>query len=165
MREKGTAQMATHTVTSRDFIRPDRNVRTMDFKEEASQTFLKGAVVVQDATNKDEVEEAGADPTARILGIALEDASGTADTKILVGLAEPGAEFVGRVQDTGTLAVGNLGTNYGLVYDSTNTIWRVDLSDTSNVNVTVTGFVDAVGDVNGRVRFQFLASARGIYKG
>ena len=157
--------MATLTVSSKDFIRPDRNVRSRAFKEEASQTFKKGAIAVQDATNKDEAEEAGADPTARILGVFLEDASGTADTKILVALAEPGAEFVGRVQDGGTLAVGNLGTNYAVVYDSTNAIWRVDLSDTTNVSVTVTGFVDDIGDVNGRVRFQFIASTRGIYKG
>lgn len=157
--------MATISVSSKSYIRPYRNVRTASFKEEASQTFKLGAVVVQDATNKDEVEESGSDATARILGVALEDASGTADTKILVGLAEPGAEFVAHIEDAATLVVGNLGTDYGLVYDSSNTIWRVDTSDTSNKSVTVTGFVDAVGDVNGRVSFQFLAAARGQYKG
>jgi hypothetical protein len=158
--------MATLNVTSKSFIRPfSAGIRTREYKEEASQTFKKGAILVQDATAKDECEEAGSDPTARILGVSMDDASGTADTKILVSLAEPGAEFVGHVQDGGTLAASNLGTNYGLVYDATNTIWRVDLSDTSNVNVVVTGFVDEIGDVNGRVRFQFLAAARGIYKG
>lgn len=158
--------MATHTVTSRDVIKPFRGtIRTTAFKEEASQTFKMGAVVVQDATNKDEVEQAGADPTALILGVAAEAASGVADTKILVWLAEPGAEFIARVQDTGTLAVGNVGTDYGLVYDSSNAIWRVDTSDTANVNVTITELVDPVGDVNGRVAFQFKASARGLYKG
>jgi hypothetical protein len=157
--------MATISVSAKSYIRPFNDVRTMSLKEEASQTFKLGAVLVLDATTKDEVEEAGADPVARIAGIALEAASGTADTPILFGLAEPGAEYVAHIEDGATLAVGNLGTNYGLVYDGTNTIWRVDTSDTSNVNVTVTGFVDAVGDVNGRVRFQFLAAARGIYKG
>jgi hypothetical protein len=157
--------MATITVTSKSFIRPDRNVRSRSFKEEASQSFKKGALVIQDATNKDEVETAGADAVAGILGIALDDATGVADSPILVGLAEPGAEFVGHIEDGATLVVGNLGTDYGMVYDSSNTIWRVDTSDTTNKSVTVTGFVDAVGDVNGRVRFQFLAGVRGIYKG
>ena len=158
--------MATISVSSGSYIRPlSAGGRTRSYKEEASQTFRRGAVLIQDATTKDEVEEAGTDPVARIVGIAAEAASGTADTQILVHLAEPGVEFVGHVQDTGTLAVGNIGTNYGLVYDSTFTIWRVDLSDTTNVNVTVTRFVDEVGDVNGRVGFQFLSSVTGIYKG
>lgn len=157
--------MATRSVSSKDYIRPYNQVRCGSWKEEASQTYKLGAVLVQDATAKDEVEEAGADPTTLIVGIALSDASGTADTAQLVALAEPGAEFVGVVQDTGTLAAGNVGTNYGLVKDSTNDIWRVDLSDTTNVNVTVTGLIDPAGDVNGRVRFQFLASARGQFKG
>lgn len=158
--------MATISVTSKSFMRPfSAGVRTREFKEEASQTFKKGAVLVQDATAKDECEESGSDATARFLGIAMEDASGVADTKILVALAEPGAEFVGHIEDAATLVVGNIGTDYGLVYDSSNTIWRVDTSDTSNKSVTVTGFVDEVGDVNGRVRFQFLAAARGLYKG
>lgn len=157
--------MATISVSAKSYIRPYKNVRTEAFKEEASQTFKLGDVLVQDATNKDEVEISGSDATARIVGIALEDASGTADTKILVGLAEPGAEFVGHIEDAATLAVGQLGTDYGLVADTTNNIWRVDTSDTTNKSVTVTGFVDAVGDVNGRVRFQFLAAARGQFKG
>lgn len=158
--------MATIAVNSHGYLRPFRgNIRHRAFKEEASQTFKRGAVVIQDATAKDEVEEAGADPVARILGLAAEPASGTADTKILVALAEPGCEFMGHVQDTGTLAAANVGTNYGLVYDATNLIWRVDLSDTTNVNVTVTELIDAVGDVNGRVAFQFLSSVTGIYKG
>ncbi len=158
--------MATLSVSAKDYIRPiGGNLRTKSYKEEASQTFKLGAVVICDSTDKDQVETAGADPTAAILGIALQDATGTADTPILVGLAEPGVEFVARVQDAGTLAVGNLGTDYGMVYDSTNTIWRVDLSETTNKNVTVTAFVDEVGDINGRVRFQFLAAARGLFKG
>jgi hypothetical protein len=157
--------MATLSVSSKDYIRAYKGGRCESFKEEASQTYKLGAVLVQDATDKDEVEEAGADPTARIVGIALSDASGTADTAQLVALAEPGVEFVARVEDGASISGANIGTNYGLVKDSTNNIWRVDTSDTTNVNVTVTGLVDADGDVNGRVRFQFLASARGQFKG
>ena len=158
--------MATHTVGPNDYIRPYRGpVRTRAFKEEASQSFRYGAVVVQDASTKDEVEEAGSDPTARILGVAAEAAGGVADVKRLVYLAEPGVEFVARVQDTGTLAAANVGTEYGLVKDGTNNIWRVDLSETSNTNVIVTELIDPIGDVNGRVAFQFKAAARGINPG
>jgi len=158
--------MATISVGKKSYIRPYRGpVRIKEFKEEASQTFKLGAVVIQDSSAKDEVEEAGTDPTARILGVAAQAASGTADTKIPVWLAEPGVTFIGHIESGASLAAGNIGTNYGLVYDATNEIWRVDTSETSNVNVTVIGFVDAVGDVNGRVEFQFLAAARGLFKG
>jgi hypothetical protein len=157
--------MATLSVSSKDYIRAYKGGRTESFKEEASQTYKLGAVLVQDATAKDEVEEAGADPVARIVGIALSDASGTADTAQLVALAEPGTEFIARIEDGATLAVASVGTNYALVKDSTNNIWRVDTSDTTNVSVTVTGLIDAVGDINGRVRFQFIASTRGQFKG
>jgi len=160
--------MATITVTSRGYIRPARaaHVQHRRFKEEASQTFVRGAIVIQDATTKDEVETAGADPVAGILGIADEAATGVADTMISVALAGPDAEFVAHVEDAAATAVGNLGTNYAVVYDSTNAIWRVDTSDTTNVSVTVTGFwpEDAIGDVNGRVIFKFMPGACGLSK-
>ena len=157
--------MATISVSSNSYMRPWRgNHRHRNFEEEASQTYRLGAVVVQDATAKEEVEEAGADPVALILGIAAEAASGTAGTARSVCMAEPGAEFVGHIQDSGTLAAASIGTNYAVVYDTTNTIWRVDTSDTTNACVTVTELVDAVGDVNGRVAFTFMPSTTGIYK-
>jgi hypothetical protein len=157
--------MATISVSSKSYIRPYNNVRTMQLKEEASQTYKLGAILIVDATTKDEVEEAGTDAVAGIAGIALADATGTADTPALFALAEPGAEFVGHIEASATLTDAMLGTDYGTVYDSSNAIWRVDTSDTTNKSVTITGFVDEVGDVNARVRFQFMAAARGIFKG
>jgi hypothetical protein len=157
--------VATISVSTNSYIRPYRgNHRFRNFEEEASQTYRLGAIVVQDATAKEEVEEAGADPVALILGIAAEAASAVTGTPRLVCMAENGAEFVGHIQDSGTLAAGLIGTNYAVVYDTTNLIWRVDTSDTTNACVTVTELVDPVGDVNGRVAFTFMPSTTGIYK-
>lgn len=158
--------MATISVSSKSYIRPaGRGTCThRDYKEEASQTIVLGEILVQDATTKDEVEAAGADPVALIVGIAMQDGLGVADTPINVALAGPEAEFIGHIEDAATLAVGNLGTNYAVVKDATNDIWRVDTSDTTNVCVTVTGFYDAVGDVNGRVYFKFMPATVGINK-
>jgi hypothetical protein len=149
--------MATIAVNSKSYIRPRRgDCRTRAYKEEASQTFVLGEILIQDGTTKDEVEIAGADQVANIVGVAARAATGTANTMIDVWLAEPGTEFIGHIQDAGTLAAADLGTNYAVVKDSTNVIWRVDTSDTANACVTITDFIDAVGDVNARVAFQFL---------
>lgn len=151
--------MATISVSSNSYMRPYRgDHRHRSFEEEASQSYRLGAVVVTDATAKEEVEEAAADPVANILGIAAEAASGVTGRFVSVCLAEAGAEFVGHIQDTGTLANASIGVNYAVVYDTTNLIWRVDTSDTTNACVTVTELVDAAGDVNGRVAFRFMPS-------
>lgn len=155
--------MATLTVSSGDYMRPFRGpVRIFHAPEAASQTFKKGyPLIAGTASGKEnQVKIAGSDPTTGILGIACEDASGVEGTDIAFWIAEPGVEFIARVQDTGVLVYTSKGMAYGIVLDATNLIWRIDLSDTTNVNNIVTGLVDAVGDVNGNVSFQWKASSR-----
>jgi hypothetical protein len=160
--------MATHSVSQYDYIRPYRgDVRLRNRPEAPSQTFPIGTPLITgaDAGEEIQVKTAGSDPTTGILGFSAQAATGTEDENISFWLAEPGVEFVARVQDTGVLDYTNIGTAYGMVYDSTNDIWRVDLSDTTNVNVIVTALIDADGDVNGRVAFQVKASARSPFLG
>lgn len=155
--------MATLTVSSGDYLRPHRGpVRIFNAPEGAAQTFRIGAPLKLSAVagHENEVLVVGTDPTAGVLGVAAENATGVQGNVIAYWIAEPGVEFVGRVQDTGTLAYTQKGVAYGIVLDATNGIWRVDLSDTTNVNTIVTDLVDAVGDVNGRVAFQWKASVR-----
>ena len=158
--------MATLTVTSRDYIRPHRGrARLRTFPEDASQTFKKGDPLIfgNTAGNENRVKIAGADPTA-IIGFAAQDASGVTGADVSVWLAKGEAEFVGRVQDSGALDQTQIAAaGYGLVADGTNSIWRVDVSDTTNVNVHITQLIDADADVNGRVAFFVLAAARLVY--
>ena len=137
---------------------PYRLTRNSHFEEGASQSFKYGHIVV---LSSGQLIKGGSDPTANtVVGIASEDASGTQATKIGVYAATEDAEFLGRVQDTGTLTLALIGTQVGLVLDATNDIFRVDLGDTSNKRVTITKLYDAVGDVNGRVIFKFMNAAR-----
>jgi hypothetical protein len=150
--------MATIVVGAGNKVKPHRKCRIAYFPEAASQSFDAGDVVI---LSSGKVAIAGSDPAANtIVGVAAQDATGVTDTKIGVYLPTEDAEFSANVQDTGALAITNVGAQYGLVLDSTNAIFRVDLSDTTNKRVTVTELLDAAGDVNGRVVFKFMNAAR-----
>lgn len=146
--------MATIAVSK---IKPYRVVsRSQSFPEGASQTFAEGDVVILSATSDkgNKITIAGTDPVTRIVGIAQAAASGTEDTLIPVALSNYENEFIGNVEGTTALDADFVGLRCGLVNDGSG-IWRVDTSDTTNKSVRITGLVDAVGDVKGRVTFRF----------
>jgi hypothetical protein len=162
--------MATRTVGAGDCIRPYRTAkgspRIFHAPEGAAQTFKKGYPLIFDTTGGSEnrVTVAGSDP-AYIVGYAAEDASGVTGRDITIYAADPDTEFVGVVQNTGTLAHTNVGTKYGIVADAGNSIWRVDLTETTAaaVHAEITELIDPVGTVNGRVAFKPVAfDATGI---
>lgn len=97
------------------------------FKEEASQTFKAGTPVKLDGG---EVEIA-TDGTVGFLGIAQEDASGTADTLISVQVVRPGDRVIARVTNNGTDALPTTltqGMAYGWYIDS-DSVFYVDAND------------------------------------
>ena len=123
-------------------------------KEAASETFKKGAVL---GLASGLLSELGADPT-NILGVALADGQNvTTNPRNEVALAKPGALFIANLSGASVTAQTDLGTKYGLVKVGTN--WHVDKTDTTNTRVVVRSVdVDAIGDINGRVVFEFLAA-------
>lgn len=129
--------------------------------EEASQTFVEGAILVPDASSG-EIEEAGADPT-NIAGVAEHAASGTAGTDVKFTPALPGVVFemtlAGGAAADHTLVAGDLFARYGLVVQTTVTPnrWVIDASDTTNDRVVIVGLRDPIGTVNGRVYAVFLS--------
>jgi len=151
--------MATIVVTSKNVIRPRRLARTIgNIPEGATQSYKNGAVVV---LNAGKVVKGASDPAANtVLGVAADAASAVTDGKGIIYAADENAEFIGNVQDTGALALANVGLACGLVLDAGRDIFRVDLSDTTNLVVRVTELIDAVGDINGAVVFKFLNAAR-----
>jgi hypothetical protein len=153
--------MATIVVNSKNVMRTRRQNRIAYFLEGATQSFKAGHVVV---LNAGKVVKGASDPAAgTVLGLAAEDATGITDSKVGVFVGDEGGEFIGNVQDTGALALANVGLSCGLVLDAVNNIFRVDLGDTTNLQVKVTELVDAVGDINGLVVFKFLNAARVPY--
>lgn len=160
--------MATRTVTSKDWMKPFRGkLRCAAYPEGATQSFKIGAPVILSSVSGQEtsVITAAADPETRILGLAAEAATGTTGSMISIWIADSDAEFMGVIEDGAALLRTNVDTLYALVYDSTNTIWRVDTSDTSHDSVVVTSLIDDVGTVNGRVSFAFIPGVRAPYRG
>lgn len=127
----------------------------------ASETWAKGSVVIR---SSGQLAEAAADPTADIVGFATHGVtSATANDEVSYVPATPNQEFILTLDDqsdqgTHVLAVTNQYVDYALQVDSDG-IWFVDVNDTSNTGVVVTGLVDPVGTTPGRVRVRVLHDA------
>lgn len=138
------------------------------FRVDASQTIVVGDLIVL-STDTDEgnrIKKAGADPTTdrKIVGFAAEaittGASPAATDTIPVWLATGDAEFIAHCEDAAAIDNDDISTEYGMVNDSTNGIWRVDRSETTAKLVRVLDLADAHGDVNGRLVFHVIAPER-----
>ena len=138
--------------------------RIEGMREGASQTFDAGAALVRstagDGTGRRVVvaTDATLGITAAanaLVGFAAEDASGTTNALISVYCADAQTEFVGNIC-TASVAdqptdVDFVGVAAGLVPDTTNAVWRVDMADTAaNKFVMITRLYpgDSVGDTN-----------------
>lgn len=141
----------TFTISAGNKLRPYRNCRKRNFLEAASQTFVRGDVLIlETASDKGhQVKSAAADPTTDrgLVGVAAEDASGVENTSISVYLFTPDSEF--RVNGNTLLDNDQVGVQYGIIRDATNKIWQLDISETSAKVFTVLELIDAHGDTNG----------------
>lgn len=161
--------MATISVSAGNYIRPHRNCRMRQFPVKVSQTILIGDPIILETTADlgHRVAKAGADPAAdrSFVGFAAEaittGAVHVASTdKLLVWVAEQGSEFVVHVQDAGALDNDDIGVEYGIVADATNSIYRLDRTETTAKVFRVLELLDAHGDVNGRVVAAVIAPER-----
>lgn len=131
----------------------------MKMVEHASQTFKVGAILVQDqSTGK--LKEAAADPD-RIFGIAEEDGHDVASPgnsdNVAFALATGDTVFVGNLFTAQTTAYTDIGGSYGVTKVGNN--WTVDktkVTTSRRVRIIDLDRRDAVGDIQGRVLFQFV---------
>jgi hypothetical protein len=135
----------------------------------SSNAIILGRIVAFDVntdSNADQIlpssQTAGVVMSTAIVGIAAESAVGpgstnTRGTVISVWEANPLIEFRAHTQGA-TLQSSQVGKTKAIVWDSTLTIHKVDLSNSTliNVRVVVTQLIDAIGDSGGAVAFRFL---------
>lgn len=161
--------MATISVSSGSYIRPYRNVRVRRFLVDVSQTVRVGDPLVlgADTDEGNRVKVAGADPATdrRFVGFAAEAITTTAThnattDRVLVWLATQEAEFLAHCEDAAAIDNDDISTEYGIVNDATNNIWRLDRSETSAKVFRVLELLDAHGDVNGRLVVSVIAPER-----
>jgi len=156
--------MATINVAK---VQPRRHVEVRHFPEGASQTFVRGDLLTFSGTadTGNRVIKATSGTTAsQLVGFAAESASGTAGTMIAVWLADEMAEFTANICTVtcgdDTIDLDDLGDAYGMLADTTNAAWRINLAETTSNNqwAVITEIIDASGDTNGRVAFKILKS-------
>jgi len=89
---------------------------------------------------------------------AVSGSTATRGNEISVWEANPLIEFRAQTQGA-TLQSSSVGKTKAIVWDSTLTIHKVDLSNSTliNVRVVVTQLIDNIGDSGGAVAFRFLA--------
>lgn len=126
-----------------------------------AEVWAQGAILISNGSGL--LVEGGADPVL-IVGVAPYAYPATnVDVANFASYipAMPHIEFEGTLDDgTGTYALlqTDLWTPYGLV--STSGVWHVDQGETTEDRVVITGLVDPVGTLAGRVRFQFLSAEK-----
>lgn len=141
----------------------------------SSNAILLGRIVSLDVNTDSNASQilpssqtAGVVMSTAIVGVAAEGPSaGGSSTNvrgavISVWEANPMVEFRAQTQGA-NLASSAVGKNKALVWDSTLTIHKVDLSNSTliNVRVRVTQLIDAEGDSGGAVAFRFLTRTPG----
>ena len=141
------------------------DVKWGDYGEEASMTFKKGAVLVEDSSSKELEEWAGGTDSAIPVGIAVANASGTAATRCGYYEANDANLFSATLRngtDAIAQAASHINGEYSLVYDSTTNSWCVDVADgtTKLVQVLRVASDATAGDTNCRVVIRFLTDKR-----
>lgn len=136
---------------------------TYEGPEAASETFIKGAVLINAAGY---LSQGAADLTSGIIGIAAEPAHNDASAglhNIRYWPALPGAVFEATLEDetnnNHVLVAADRFAKRALQYDSTNKRWYIDENDAGATAAIIVGFKDAVGATKGRVYFVFELSA------
>jgi|SRR5215471_7516567 len=127
----------------------------------AATSFRVGSPVIATAGL---AVEAAADPALNtILGIAQSDmaTAGYGSTDCYMSRIDTPDQWVGCVDNsgsfgTGTSAVAQRGTRYGIAKDGTSGLWYIDLAETTAVRLRVESLIDPAGTVQGRVAFTWL---------
>jgi len=137
------------------------------YHEDATEEFNAGAPLFFAAGLVAEITDPVGD-TEQIVGIAMHDASGTTSADVVVGPALPGIVFEGVLgnvaDDLYALLAADVGKLCCLRRDDTNDTWYLGANDSHATNPAagagcrIVGLKDAVGTVNGRVYFVFMAT-------
>lgn len=170
--------MADFTLSSGNICRPFRSpwgafpMRGFTISTGISSNNIQlGRIVSFDAntaTNGSRIlpssQTAGVVMSTLIVGVAAEaassnDSTAAADRVLAVWEANPMVEYRAHTQGA-VLASSQVGALKAIVWDSTLTIHKVDLSNSTLINLrcVVTQLIDAVGDSGGAVAFRFLTS-------
>lgn len=135
----------TFTPSAGNIIRPWGKDEVRWYPEDASQTFKAGyPLILGGAGLENKVKVASNDPTAAIVGIAAQDASGTTGALVPVYLAKPELKFIGTTLTAVAVDFTAIGVAKALEAHGSLAIWVVDIGDSGADSVVVEGFINPV---------------------
>lgn len=156
-------------LTALDFIRPVRmlgggETPSLSIVKASATTWSRGDLIV--GTSGLAVEGADDHAVATILGIALEDAV-DGKTSALICPALPNVVFWARCATGDSGATVNTavtdrytsGTSAGFELSTDDTVWYINLGETTTSAAMIINFIDAIGTAWGAVEFVFTNSA------
>lgn len=130
--------MATFVPGNGDIMRPYGRCEIRHYPEAASQTFKAGYPVILDsASNENRIKVAADNPTASIVGVAAQDATGTTGSMIAVWVAKPELKFQVRTVASDAVDFSDIGTARALQKHASLSIWVVDTTDAGNDSVVI----------------------------
>ncbi len=130
--------MATFVPGNGDIMRPYGRCEIRHYPEAASQTFKAGYPVILDAaSNENRIKVAADNPTAAIVGVACQDATGTTGSMIAVWVSKPELKFQLRTVASDAVDFSDIGTARAIQKHASLSIWVVDTTDAGNDSVVV----------------------------
>lgn len=138
--------MATTFVPgSGSIMRPYGRCKIKHFPEAASQTFKRGYPVIMDAAStENRIKVAADNPTAAIVGVAAEDASGVTGNKVAVWLAKPEFQFEVTTVAADAVDFTDRGACRALQAHASLAIWVVDTTDAGNDSVVIEDYLNPI---------------------
>jgi hypothetical protein len=130
--------MATFVPGNGDIMRPYGRCEIRHYPEAASQTFKAGYPVILDAASNENRIKVSADaPTAALVGVACQDATGTTGSMIAVWVAKPELKFQMRTVASDAVDFSDIGTARSIKKHASLNIWVCDTATAGSDSVVV----------------------------
>lgn len=130
--------MATFVPGNGDIMRPYGRCEIRHYPEAASQTFKAGYPVILDAASNENRIKVSADaPTAALVGVAAQDATGTTGSMIAVWVAKPELKFQMRTVASDAVDFSDIGTARSIKKHASLKIWVCDTATAGSDSVVV----------------------------
>lgn len=128
----------TFTPSAGNIMRPYGECEIRWYPEDAAQTFKAGyPVILGGAGVENKIKVSGDNPTAALVGVAAQDASGVTGALCPVYLAKPECKFIVTTVTADAVDFSDIGSCRALQAHASLTIWVVDTTDAGNDSVVV----------------------------
>lgn len=135
----------TFTPSAGNVMRPWGKCEVRHYPEDAAQTFKRGyPLILGGAGLENKVKVASDNPTAAIVGVAAEDATGVTGNMVAVYLAKPETKFIVTTVAADAVDFTDIGACRALQAHASLAIWVVDTTDAGNDSVVIESYLNPI---------------------